>query len=247
LHNHPLPFVRGELEREFLRAAWVGNIPLYIAENTHSNYTMHMKKRVHIGGLTWSVLEIIYVFVGMVAAILILSYLARKLEYNYFLSTVAIIITAIAGLIGAISLKRTIDTVRPFLTLTKTDLFLEESLDEAVTKISIRNTGSIPAEKVTIHSKLNRLHNEYTNREIASQTIITPTIFPNEERVMTSYLKGGLVRLIKAEELVLTMNITYQSANKKYYTNRTMNILKGEGLNKGNFPFNFLDTGDSWS
>ena len=78
------------------------------------------------------------------------------------------------------------------------------------------------------------------------QIVETPTIFPAEERVITYYPRTELLKLIEAEEAKLTINITYQSAQKKYYTTRTMNILKGKGLYKGRFPFNFVDATDSW-
>ena len=72
------------------------------------------------------------------------------------------------------------------------------------------------------------------------------TIFPTEERVITYYPRPEILELIETEEARITINITYYSAQKKYYTSRIMNILKGKGLDKGRFPFNFIDTEDSW-
>ena len=106
-----------------------------------------MKKRINIAGLKWSIKEIVAIVVSFVLTILLLFYLSTKLPYNYFLSSLAVIVAAIAGLIGALSLKRTIDTVRPFLTLTKTELLLGESLPEGVIRLNIRNTGPTPAGK----------------------------------------------------------------------------------------------------
>jgi hypothetical protein len=205
-----------------------------------------MNKRINIAGLRWSIKEIVGIVVGFGAAILLLFYLNTKLEYGYFLSTVAIIVTGIVGLIGALTLKRTIDTVRPFLTLTQTGFLVAESLQEGVMRLYIRNTGTTPAEKISIRLSLSKLQSKATSRELMSQIVNTPTIFPTEERVITYYPRPELLRLIEAEETELTINITYQSAQKKYYTTRTMNILKGKGLDKGKFPFNFIDTRDSW-
>ena len=106
-----------------------------------------MKKQVNISGLRWSVKELISIFCGLLLGIYIVWYLSTILEYTVFLSTAAIIVTGIAGIIAALSLKRTIDTVRPFITLTKTELLLDESLHEGVMRLNIRNTGSTPAEK----------------------------------------------------------------------------------------------------
>lgn len=205
-----------------------------------------MKRRVNIAGLRWSIHEIVGIVVGFVVTILLMFYLATKLPYGYFLSTLAIIVTCIAGLIGALSLKRTIDTVRPFLTLAKTELLLDEPLQQGVLRLKIRNTGPTPAEKTSIQLNLSKLHSEPTNRELFSQIVKTPTIFPAEDRVITYYPRTELLELIEAGETKLTIHITYQSAQKKYYTNRTMNILKGEGLDKGGFPFSFIDAEDSW-
>ena len=109
---------------------------------------LNMKKQVNISGLRWSVKELISIFCGLLLGIYIVWYLSTILEYTVFLSTAAIIVTGIAGIIAALSLKRTIDTVRPFITLTKTELLLDESLHEGVMRLNIRNTGSTPAEKL---------------------------------------------------------------------------------------------------
>ena len=205
-----------------------------------------MKKRINIAGLRWSIKEIVSMVIGIVGTILLLFYLSRKLPYDYFLPSLAVIVTAIAGLIGALSLKRTIDTVRPFLTLTKTELLLDESLHEGVMRLNIRNTGSTPAEKISIELSLSTLKTETTNGELYSHTLKSPTIFPTEERVITYYPRPELLKLIEAEKAKITINIIYHSAQKKYYTSRTMNILKGKGLDVGRFPFNFIDSKDSW-
>ena len=205
-----------------------------------------MKRRINIAGLRWGIREIIGIVLGATATILFLFYLSTKLQYGYFLSTLAIIVTSIAGLIAALSLKRTIDTVRPFLTLTKTELLLDESLQEGVMRLNIRNAGPTPAERISIRLSLSKLQSEATNGEFMSQIVKTPTIFPTEERVITYYPRTELLKLIEAEEAKFTINITYQSAQKKYLTTRTMNILKTKGVDKGKFPFGFIDSEDSW-
>ncbi len=207
---------------------------------------LNMKKRVNISGLQWSVKELLSMFCGIVLGIYIVWYLSTVLTYQHFLSTVAITVTGIAGIIAALSLKRTIDTVRPFLTLAKTELLLDKSLEQGVMIMNIRNTGPTPAEKISIELSLSKLESEVTDRQLMSQTVETPTIFPTEERVITYYPRTELLKLIEAEEAKLTISMTYQSAQKKYHTNRTMNILKGERLVKGRFPFNFVDSEDSW-
>jgi len=71
----------------------------FFAEDCPLYYTVHMKKRVNIAGLRWSIKEIVGIVIGAVATIAFLAYLSTKLQTNYFLSTLAIIVTAIAGLI----------------------------------------------------------------------------------------------------------------------------------------------------
>ncbi len=205
-----------------------------------------MKKRVNIAGLRWSIKEIVIINGVAVVTIVLLFYLSTKLPYGYFLSSLAVVVTTIAGLIGALSLKRTIDTVRPFITLTKTELLLDESLHEGVMRLNIRNTGPTPAEKISIEFSLSAVESETTDGELMSQVIKSPTIFPTEERVITYYPRPELLKLIEAEKAKITINIIYQSAQKKYYTTRTMNILKAKGLDEGSFPFNFIDSEDSW-
>ena len=205
-----------------------------------------MKKRINFLGLRWGIAEAVGVAVGLVVTIIVLFYLSTKIEERAFLSSLAVIVTAIAALIAALSLKRTIDTVRPFLTLTKTELLLDESLHEAVMRLNIRNTGSTPAEKVSIELSLSALEDKSTNKELMSQVIKSPTIFPTEERIITYYPRSELLNLIETDRAKLKINITYQSAQKKYYTARTMNILKAKGLDEGRFIFGFVDAEDSW-
>ena len=205
-----------------------------------------MKKRVNIAGLRWSIKELLVMVGVAVVTVLLLFYLSKKLSPVYFLSSLAVIVTAIAGLIGALSLKRTIDTVRPFLTLTKTELLLDESLHEGVMRLNIRNAGSTPAEKIWIELSLSKLEGETVKRELYFHTIKSPTIFPTEERVITYYPRPEILELIGAEEVKITINIIYYYVQKKYYTTRTMNILKGKGLDEGRFPFDFIDSEDSW-
>jgi len=207
---------------------------------------LNMKKQVNLSGLRWSVKELLTVFYGMIVGIYIVWYLSTVLTYPAFLSTAAIIITGIAGIIAALSLKRTIDTVRPFLTLIKTELLLDEPLHEGVMRLNIRNAGPTPAEKISIELSLSKLESDTTNRELYFHTFESPTIFPTEERVITYYPRPELLKLIEAEKAKITINIIYYSAQKKYYTTRTMNILKGKALDKGRFPFNFIDSEDSW-
>jgi hypothetical protein len=205
-----------------------------------------MKKRINIAGLRWSIQEIVGFAVGFAAAIIVLAYISTKVEYTNFLLSLGVIVTAIAALIGVLSLKRTIETVRPFVTLTKTELLVDESLREGIMRLNIRNTGPTPAEKISIELSLSALESETTSVNSMCQVINSPAIFPTEERVITYYPRPDLLKLIENEKAKLAINITYQSAQKKYYTTRTMNILKGKGLNKGTFPFNFIDAEDSW-
>jgi len=113
-------------------------------------------------------------------------------------------------------------------------------------RLSIRNTGPTPAERISIELSISKLESEPTKGESYFHTLKSPAIFPAEERVITYYPRTEVLKLIEAEEAKIKINITYQSAQKKYYTTRTMNVLKGKGLDEGRFPFNFIDSEDSW-
>lgn len=205
-----------------------------------------MRRKINIAGLRWSFQEIIGIAVGFVVTITIMSCLSTRIEERTFLSSLAVVVTAIAVLIAALSLKRTIDTVRPFLTLSKTELSLDKSIPQAVMRLNVRNTGLTPAEQVSISFVLIASEGNSSKRELLSQTTRNPTIFPGEDRVITYYPRPELLELIETSQPKLTIEMTYHSAQKKYHTTRTMNILKAGGLDEGKFIFGFTEAEDSW-
>jgi hypothetical protein len=156
-------------------------------------------------------------------------------------------VPAFAGIIAALTLKRTIDTVRPFLTLAKTEVLSGESREQTVVRLTIRNTGSVPAEEVVVHLSWSESRGDANASEVLSQTLLTPTIFPTEDRIITHQPGDEIVRLLGDQKARFTLSVAYQSAQKKYYTTRTMDVLRGTGPVRNNFIFGLLDTTDSWN
>lgn len=199
---------------------------------------VNLRKRVNLLGFRWSWAEIVGLSVGIVGGTLLVWNLSAKLEYIYFLSSLAIVVAAIAGIGTLLSLKWTRDTVRPFLTITARDFTLHEEGNWGFIKLIMRNLGSLPAEEVSLD-----ISSFISEREGDSEELIDTqrlfdalVIFPNQEGEIIYTVTPALFPEFIKKGGKLHVKIKYKSMHKECETLRAIRIVWDYELNSFTFP-----------
>jgi len=174
---------------------------------------------------------------------------------NISLMWLGIIIAAIATIVALLSLKLTRSslettkgsleltraTIRPFLTITG------GKYEGGVQRMQIRieNTGSLPADDMSLEIETIKPKNIVSNLEKLID--ISMSIFPNEYKTEIIAVNSKLSAEINSgAELKVLVKITYSFEGEPHHTNRMLHLPPSKSGRQAEEQLDFLSEGNYW-